>query len=121
MDLNAFTEQKFWKKNYEAPDLFILNKCNKQSIVASLIFTIVMQIICWHYLAIPIVGTYLIFFLICISGFIFNFRTFLQNPWEKIPPSVLCHLLSGSIFHLQKHPIMKLLLAFRYLYKFFFT
>lgn len=56
MELNAFTENTFWKKNYGLMDLKILNKCNERTIRINVILAILMQIIAWHYLSIPMVG-----------------------------------------------------------------
>ncbi|KAK0157432.1 hypothetical protein PV328_011176, partial [Microctonus aethiopoides] len=54
MSFNAFTENTFWKNNYEEADLTILNNCDSQCIKIVAIYFFVLQSICWQYLTVPI-------------------------------------------------------------------
>lgn len=63
MSFNAFTENTFWKNNYEKADLTILNNCDSQCIKIVTIYFLVLQSICWQYLAVPIFGKLNYFYL----------------------------------------------------------
>ncbi|KAK0073397.1 hypothetical protein PV326_013468, partial [Microctonus aethiopoides] len=55
LSFNAYTQKTFWKISYEAAELQILNKCNRQSTRIVITHIFLMQCVVWMYLSIPIV------------------------------------------------------------------
>ncbi|XP_043482412.1 odorant receptor 13a-like [Leptopilina heterotoma] len=76
LNFNSYTEETFWKIQYNNRDMIILKKCNQICTFSCIGLTTLLQTIAWHYVTMPIIES---------EGNNVSERTLPFNLWFNIP------------------------------------